>query len=283
MLRAISTGTSAGSRTAANGTKCTPSGKAPIRLASSIASRVLPQPPGPVSVSRRVRSSRPRACASSLSRPTKLVDGRGNTPDHLTATAPRAVPPALRCKGRSAVRPPLRRRSGSVAGLPRRMAPRRRSALRSRGTLPDHVCHPARGAARGLDMDRAGIVSATMCDTFDPRSEEDGPLRTVADRSASAPGVHFGRTLRRLVSPERRRHRLCRTSSPQVGTGDGEVEGDDTDTHTLVPKKRRSRGHVAATPGYLLPSRQVGCHCCRDDDVGTGRAKCQDHGCRGRH
>ena len=41
----------------------------------------------------------------------------------------------------------------------------------------------------------------------------------------------------------------CRTSSPQVGAWDGEVEGDDADTHILVPKKRRSRGHVAATPG----------------------------------
>lgn len=68
----------------------------------------------------------------------------------------------------------------------------------------------------------------------------------------------------------------------QVGTWDGEVEGDYADTHILVPKKRRSRGHVAATPGYLLPSHEVGCHCCRDDDVGTGRAKCQGHGCCGR-
>jgi hypothetical protein len=74
----------------------------------------------------------------------------------------------------------------------------------------------------------------------------------------------------------------CRTSSPQVGTWDGDVEGDYADTDILVPKKRKSRGHVAATPGYLLPSHEVGCHCCRDDDVGTGRAKCQGHGCRGR-
>jgi hypothetical protein len=45
-----------------------------------------------------VRSSRPRACASSLSRPTKLVGSRGNTPDHLTQTVPRRALRALRCK-----------------------------------------------------------------------------------------------------------------------------------------------------------------------------------------
>ena len=209
-------------------------------------------------------------------------------------TGRRAVVPAGRLRPPDSV---LTRSTvqGPISGLPPspaserlcgRATPTNGSTSRLCLALPGHApgsCVPSgQGAARGLDMDRAGIVSATMCDTFDPRSEEDGPLRTVADRSASAPGVHFGRTLRRLVSPERRRHRLCRTSSPQVGTGDGEVEGDDTDTHTLVPKKRRSRGHVAATPGYLLPSHEVGCHCCRDDDVGTGRAKCQGHGCRGR-
>ena len=85
MPRAVDTGTSAGSRTAANDTKCTPCGKSSADLlASSIASRVLPQPPGPVNVSNRVLSSSFRAWASSLSRPTKLVDGRGSTPDRLT-------------------------------------------------------------------------------------------------------------------------------------------------------------------------------------------------------
>ena len=72
-------------------TKTAPSvNSASVRRASSVASRVLPAPPGPVSVSSREPASRRRASASSFSRPTKLVGGCGNT-IHRCTTAVRAT------------------------------------------------------------------------------------------------------------------------------------------------------------------------------------------------
>ena len=74
---AIDDGTSAASRIAASATKCTPSGNSSTTMvANSIASRVLPLPPGPVSVSSRLPASNRRSSVSSCSRPTKLVSGR---------------------------------------------------------------------------------------------------------------------------------------------------------------------------------------------------------------
>ncbi len=76
---AIVPGTSIGSSTGSNGTKNVPSGKSPAaRWASSIAKRVLPMPPGPVTVRSRAVPSRRWAAASSLSRPMNVVtdDGR---------------------------------------------------------------------------------------------------------------------------------------------------------------------------------------------------------------
>jgi len=82
---AIDLGTSAGSRTEANESKSTPSRKlCAIRVGSSIASLVLPQPPGPVSVDNLQPANRPCSWAGSPSRPTRLVEGRGSTPDRLT-------------------------------------------------------------------------------------------------------------------------------------------------------------------------------------------------------
>src|SRR5690348_13056181 len=81
MLCAIEAGTSDGSLIAASGTKCTPSGKPPAApAASAMDSLVLPQPPGPVSVSSLLPPRRCPAWASSLVLPTKLVRGRGRRP-----------------------------------------------------------------------------------------------------------------------------------------------------------------------------------------------------------
>ena len=73
--------TPAGSSTPASGTKCTSVRPcAATRWATSTASRVLPAPPGPVSVSRRVpgRPSRSSSAAASSSRPCSAPRGAGS-------------------------------------------------------------------------------------------------------------------------------------------------------------------------------------------------------------
>ena len=77
-VRAIRGATSIGSRIGSRGTKKTPSGKSSeARAANWSDSRVLPVPPGPVSVSRRVVVSRRAASASSSSRPMNVVSWVG--------------------------------------------------------------------------------------------------------------------------------------------------------------------------------------------------------------
>ena len=83
---AILAATSCGSRIGSSGTKKTPPGKrSAIDVASSSDSRVLPVPPGPVSVSSLVDVRRSRAAASSSARPMNVVswvgrfDGRSSS------------------------------------------------------------------------------------------------------------------------------------------------------------------------------------------------------------
>lgn len=90
--------TAAGSVVAARSTSQTPSGKAPVAWrATSTASRVLPQPPGPTSVTRRDARTRSATSPTSACRPTKLEIGAGRlvgtswvaAPSSPGATAPR--------------------------------------------------------------------------------------------------------------------------------------------------------------------------------------------------
>ena len=90
-LWAIAEATSAGSGTAASGTKTAPSANSDSSLAAaSRASRVLPTPPGPVSVSRRTsgRHKRPVNVVTSRSRPTSAVSGVGNGPSRSLVEGP---------------------------------------------------------------------------------------------------------------------------------------------------------------------------------------------------
>ncbi len=71
-------GTSWGSVTEDRSTKNTPSGNRPMRrLAACTANRVLPVPPGPVSVTRRLRSTSSVTRPTSRSRPTNDVNSAG--------------------------------------------------------------------------------------------------------------------------------------------------------------------------------------------------------------
>src|SRR5215208_2456292 len=76
---ATACGTRSGSESGASSTHHTPSSKqSTISVASTRAKRVLPEPPAPVRVSRRVLSANtPLSSAISRSRPTKLVSCRG--------------------------------------------------------------------------------------------------------------------------------------------------------------------------------------------------------------
>ena len=71
--------TSPGSPTGASGTNATVSNPVSSVAATSTASRVLPTPPGPVSVTSRATppSSRSRNAAASRSQPTIGVSGTG--------------------------------------------------------------------------------------------------------------------------------------------------------------------------------------------------------------
>ncbi len=78
---AIAETTRSGSRTEAREAKTAPSAYSSANpAATSIASRVFPTPPGPVSVTRRIsgRRSRARTASSSRSRPTSGVSGKGS-------------------------------------------------------------------------------------------------------------------------------------------------------------------------------------------------------------
>jgi len=98
--RAMVGSAKAGSRRAARLTVTTPSAKALSRPATTCwARRVLPTPPGPVSVSRRTSGWRSRCAtaASSRSRPSNGVSGAGsasmNSPGALSAVSPTAPRP----------------------------------------------------------------------------------------------------------------------------------------------------------------------------------------------
>src|SRR5205807_2429604 len=90
---AATAGTSAGSPAGASSTSHTPSANRPATcLATSPASRVLPTPPGPVTVTSRYSSSKPATSRTAPARPTKLVSTAGK-PSTPAAAIPAAAPP----------------------------------------------------------------------------------------------------------------------------------------------------------------------------------------------
>ena len=115
-----------------NGTKNVPSGNSvAAACASSMAKRVLPMPPGPVTVNRRAVVSSRRASASSRSRPTNVVSETGRLFGRAST---------VRRAGKSAARPSMTswlRRSGSGKS-------RRRKAPRSRQVTPPGRESPTR-------------------------------------------------------------------------------------------------------------------------------------------
>ena len=91
--RAIVAATRPASPTGASGTNATAANPISSVEATSMANRVLPTPPGPVSVTSRATrsSSRSRSAAASRSRPTIGVSGTGRSPTHAGRPTP-AVP-----------------------------------------------------------------------------------------------------------------------------------------------------------------------------------------------
>ena len=111
--------TSSGSRTGARSMKTTPPGKSGVtRPAASIASRVLPTPPGPVSVIRRTARCVIRFVRSaSWVRPIKAVGAAGRLVSNLSESSWRtdATPSWSRSSGRAAARRLSRCSSVSVS------------------------------------------------------------------------------------------------------------------------------------------------------------------------
>ena len=141
--------TSIGSRIGSSGTKKTPSGKSSDdRAASWSESRVLPVPPGPVSVRSRVRASSRAAASSSASRPTNVVSWVGRLLGRASSE---------RSAGKSDGRPSAMTwtiRTGALRSLSR-CSPRSRivtpstgwSSSWSRTRLDARICPPWASAA----------------------------------------------------------------------------------------------------------------------------------------
>ena len=97
--RATAPGSNAGSATALRSITPAPSPKpGDTAAATSTASRVLPTPPAPTSVTSRFTATSRATCASSLFRPTNRVSGTGNPAASYSrhpSPAPRAMPVML--------------------------------------------------------------------------------------------------------------------------------------------------------------------------------------------
>jgi hypothetical protein len=92
---ATAAATRAGSATGASSASHAPSANRPATcLATSAASRVLPTPPGPVTVTSRYSPSRPTTSPTAATRPMRLVSGAGTpcTPPVAVAAADRFTP-----------------------------------------------------------------------------------------------------------------------------------------------------------------------------------------------
>ena len=118
-------------------------GRSSRSAANSSASRVLPQPPGPVRVTRRACLSTARNWASSLSRPTKLVNATGSP---RAGAKPRSgvtvPPPASNCSAWEVPASTTRPGRDSPDDPPSH-SHRAPSAARGGGNRPDGGCSPA--------------------------------------------------------------------------------------------------------------------------------------------
>ena len=152
---AIACGSSSGSATAASGTKRAPSANSPATArATSSASRVLPVPPAPVSVSRRTpgRTTSARTCSSSRRRPTNDVSDAGQL-------GPAAVPREIE---RGIVRedPPLQ-----LAELLARLEPELLDERRPRVAIRrERLGLPARAIQRQHQLTREALAQRVRPD-----------------------------------------------------------------------------------------------------------------------
>jgi hypothetical protein len=186
---------------------------AAMRAATSDASRVLPAPPGPTSVTRRLES---RACPTRLassSRPTKLV----RWARRLVRTLPglpfpsrgtsRAALPGRRPAGQRRGRCPARRRARSAPPR-RRPGPAPQAWPRGWRPLPHSLVGHQSFKAERVHVIRAGRQPITGCrlpDRIRPAQ------RSACPRHQGLQGVR--RVRRRFVAPDRfgqrrRAHRL---------------------------------------------------------------------------
>src|SRR5262249_46645809 len=127
------------------------------RSASSTASRVLPEPPAPVSVRRRLLAARAPASASSDSRPTKLVSWTGRPLTSPSRRSPLGDAPRPRIE--TLVRARVHQLAYAIHGVPHvdeaRVSRRRPQPHDIRG--PEVRNHPALFDQRLADAVRLGV------------------------------------------------------------------------------------------------------------------------------
>ena len=210
-----------------------PAGARHLGWAVSTAKRVLPAPPGPVSVSRRVRSSRRPSSASSRWRPTKLVDSVGRLCGHVPGSGHH------------------RRRAGGrrrwSRGWGRRHRTRRARLVGAR-RQPPHPASPV--ATSATSSDRCTSSSSGRSTASGSTAQE---LRPAVPRSSG-----HGRGPRRGGFGPRSADRGATPPSPRSGPRAGarpttaRAPGECPPAHrSRLPSRPRHRSRRRRRPGCL--------------------------------
>ena len=209
---AMAAGTDAGSPTDASSTIHTPSGNSPATSApTSSASRVLPTPPTPVSVTSRFDRTSSATSATICSRPTSELSCCGRLPgEGVDAAEHREL-------GRETVgddlvhrHPPAQPAEPVLAQRPQRR-PGRAAAPRSRRRrAPDRRARATSAVRRGSPRCRSSsgrVRSPRRC------ADPCGPRSRRRCRRAAAPATRSPRPRRRRRSRTRRRSRRRRCAN----------------------------------------------------------------------
>ncbi len=191
---ATTAGTCTGSRTTDNSASHAPSANRPATcLATSPASRVLPAPPGPVTVTSRLRSSKAATSLTDPARPTKLVNAgtKPCTPPADPSDSPRACLRLAASTCAAWMRPRAAATNNDRTGSARPSAPASSTAVSLRAvrliprsrSLTDRGLKPAASASSSC-VSRA---SARNCRSTPPNPDAGCPAISGVPSAAPHP------------------------------------------------------------------------------------------------
>ena len=199
---ATADGTCAGSRTGASSASHTPSAnRAATRPATAPASRVLPTPPGPVTVTSRCSSSRPATSRTAAARPTKLVSAAENPcmPPAVTGGASAAARRLAASTSPAGARPRAAATNTGRTGSARPSAPASSRAVSLRAvrlmprsrSLTDRGLRPAASASSFW----VSAACARSCRSNPAKSSTGGSAMTgrPPSQALTPPGIRPGR------------------------------------------------------------------------------------------